>query len=328
MDKVLKRRLVGATILIALAVIFLPMLLVDPDGMPSGGELAEMPPMPESARDVRRIPLNPESARAPAGGSDERNERRDPEPPELALPGDRDTPSEPPESRPEIDDEIVLRPELTEDAPEQDQNGSEPVAAADDEQPSGPAPVARPVLERPDPEEIPDDVTMGDWVVQVASFGSPDSASEVRQRLERLGHIVMQDEIARGDGTLYRLRTGPYLSRPAAEQALQQISTTVRGVQPIVVKLDEPVPAPSDGAPEGTGFAVQVGSFIGENNAVAETRRLQQLGFEAFRFSEVVGERQIWRVRVGPVGDRAAAEALLRRVDEQAEVEGLVVSHP
>ncbi|MGB0514752.1 MAG: SPOR domain-containing protein [Wenzhouxiangellaceae bacterium] len=52
------------------------------------------------------------------------------------------------------------------------------------------------------------------------------------------------------------------------------------------------------------------------------------MGFEAFRFSEVVGERQIWRVRVGPVADRAAAEALLRRVADQAGVDGLVVSHP
>ncbi|MFN2334980.1 MAG: sporulation protein, partial [Wenzhouxiangellaceae bacterium] len=61
----MKRRLIGASILIALAVIFLPMLLVesDPPGLDSGAEI-DLPPVPDSARNVRRIPLDPEAARA------------------------------------------------------------------------------------------------------------------------------------------------------------------------------------------------------------------------------------------------------------------------
>ena len=164
---------------------------------------------------------------------------------------------------------------------------------------------------------------MGDWVVQVASFGSQDAANQVRARLEALGHIVARDEIVRGQSLLYRLRTGPYPSRTAAERALAQISATVAGVEPIVREVDE---AMREGMQ--SGFAVQVGSFVSEDNAESETARLAGLGFDSFRFSEQIGERLIWRVMVGPVSQRDDADELKSRVVEEAGVEGLVVSYP
>ena len=323
MDKVLKQRLVGATILIALAVIFVPMLLVDPDRMEvdEAGPM-DIPPMPESAREVRRIPLDPQLAREP-----------EPEP-ERAP--------EPVFEPPRIEDEIVLRPSGAEEsdpppaieAPSEVQT-SAPVVAEAAEEPAATEPEPRPVVAEPapaEPEPAPTSVApatadaevgMGSWLVQVASFGSAQAAAEVRERLERLGHIVLRDEIVRGDNTLTRLRTGPYPSREAAEQARQQIVATVRGVQPIVVAAEGEA-----GAPQAAGFAVQVGSFLGENNAVTETDRLRGLGFEAFRHAEQVGGRTVWKVLVGPVPARPEAEALRSRLVETAGVEGLVVSHP
>ena len=166
-------------------------------------------------------------------------------------------------------------------------------------------------------------MSAGDWVVQVASFGSQDAAGQVRARLEALGHIVSRDEIVRGQSLLYRLRTGPYASRAAAEQALAQISATVAGVEPIVREIDEDLRGGVQ-----SGFAVQVGSFVSEDNAESETTRLAGLGFESFRFSEEIGERLIWRVMVGPVSERGEADALLSRVADEAGVEGMVVSYP
>lgn len=314
MDKVLKRRLVGATILIALAVIFVPMLLVDPERMAidEAGPM-DIPPMPESAREVRRIPLDPQLNRTP-----ESTPERAPEP--VFEP-------------PRVDDEIVLRPSPV-DASED--RTSTPVATADDAQPAvvdalpsepeaDPAPTPAATARAAAPASTPDaEVDLGDWMVQVASFASARAAAEVRQRLERLGHIVLRDEIVRGETTLTRLRTGPYRSREAAEQARQQIAATVRGVQPIVVAVAGAVAA---AAPQGR-FAVQVGSFLGENNAVTETERLRGLGFEAFRQSEQIGGRTVWKVLVGPVPARTDAEALRARLGDTAGVEGLVVSVP
>ncbi len=345
MDKVLKRRLIGASILIALAVIFVPMLLVDPDAVDDAarGDRVDVPPMPESARDVRRIPLNPES---PGAGATQ---------PDPAEP-DRDAAAAvPPREQPA--DEIVLRPELDADAdagdgpadaeggaaadaagsqagdsaadPAQPESGSAPAPGteADSETDTRPGVAAdsAPADEPPAaPPEASNDAapSLGKYVVQVASFSSDEAANRIRARLEALGHIVQRDEIVRGQTLLYRLRTGPYPSREAAETALQQIATTVEGVEPIVRERDG-----VDGTGEG-GFAVQVGSFVSRDNAESETGRLAGLGFDAFQVSEQVGERLIWRVMVGPVDERDAAERLAAELTERAGVEGLVVSHP
>src|SRR6056297_4170514 len=336
MDKVLKRRLIGASILIALAVIFLPMLLVDPDAVRDGaGDVVDVPQIPESAREVRRIPLDPEAARVsqserdPAPRSDDPAAARGPGPAGSDGVTDRVSP----------DERIVLRPDLAapEPTPEEDeievgdQDGRSGSGPGDDEEQAEATVAATP--EQSEPEPAPQSepaqpaessqVSMGDWVVQVASFGSQDAANQVRARLETLGHIVARDEIVRGQSLLYRLRTGPYPSRSAAEQALGQISATVAGVEPIVRQIDEDM---REGA--ASAFAVQVGSFVSEDNAESETARLAGLGFESFRFSEQIGERLIWRVMVGPVSERSEADALKSRVGEQAGVEGLVVSYP
>jgi DedD protein len=341
MDKVLKRRLIGASILIALAVIFVPMLLVDPDAVDDGGarDRVDVPPMPDTARDVRRIPLNPESP-------DEAGQRA------RSSPADDSrvarSPDDDAEVRPDPDAEIVLRPELeSAEVPpaepvdaetdaaqaepgdiESDASGSDDEALAEaggDAADGGPDPDPRDPAPATEPTGAAgaETVSMGDYVVQVASFGSDQAAGRIRARLEALGHIVRRDEIVRGQTMLYRLRTGPYPSREAAETALEQIAATVDGVDPIVRSLEELA-----GVGNEAGFAVQVGSFVGQDNAESETSRLAELGFDSFRFSEQIGERLIWRVMVGPVDDRAAAERLKDRLAEQAGVEGLVVSHP
>lgn len=324
MDKVLKRRLIGASILIALAVIFVPMLLVDPDSVrDGGGNPIDVPPMPDSAREVRRIPLDPEAARVA-------------EPERAAPPAADPAGARPDADRVSPDEEIVLRPDLSApdpgpraaDEPSEPDGEAEAASAAPDRE-SAEAAAAAPEPDRSaDAESEPapaeqSPVSMGDWVVQVASFGSQDAANQVRARLEALGHIVARDEIVRGQSLLYRLRTGPYPSRAAAERALAQISATVEGVEPIVREMDEQLRAGTE-----AGFAVQVGSFVSEDNAESETARLNDIGFESFRFSEQIGERLIWRVMVGPVSERSEADALKSRLTERAGVEGLVVSYP
>ncbi|MDT8449759.1 MAG: SPOR domain-containing protein [Wenzhouxiangellaceae bacterium] len=326
MDKVLKRRLIGASIIIALAVIFVPMLLVDPDAVDgSGARDVDVPPIPDSAREVRRIPLDPEAARVPEAEVRAAPEARGAEP-DSARGVPEGSASEPEPAAGTLDDEIVLRPELQRAAPEA--GPAEVAAPSESEEESGAAPepesepAATPAADEEPPAAGAQADTLGDWVVQVASFGARESADSVARRLESLGHIVMRDELVRGQSVLFRLRTGPYPSRAAAERAREQITATVAGVEPIVRSVDD-----TDAGLE-PGFVVQVGSFVSEKNAESETGRLSGLGFDAFRFSEEVGGRPIWRVVVGPVETREAADRLKARLTEQAGVEGLVVSHP
>ncbi|MDT8438787.1 MAG: SPOR domain-containing protein [Wenzhouxiangellaceae bacterium] len=330
MDQVLKRRLIGATVLIALAVIFLPMLLVgpEPEALRGQDDFA-LPAQPEPVREVRRIPLDPAAARVADPAAErprsDRGETVDSD--ASAVP-----PTTPPErTPPDLSSPPVIAPPAEDDATvTAEAPASEPVEAPGDEivlrpelQPE-PEP-ARQAPEAPAAKAPPTATRDGRWVVQVASFGSANSADQVQQRLDALGHPVLRDELVRGDAVLYRLRTGPYASEQQADTALAQIRATVSGVEPVVREV-ESVEGSADAAP--SGFAVQVGSFANAENAENETARLKGLGFDAFRFSEAVSGREIWRVVVGPAASRAEAETLLARLDREAGVAGLVVSLP
>jgi DedD protein len=89
-------------------------------------------------------------------------------------------------------------------------------------------------------------------------------------------------------------------------------------------------PAPRAEAPRPTAapaargsFVVQLGSFGSRDNADRLVRDMTAKGFAAFVAPITSGGRELYRVRVGPTRDRAAAEALaaqLRRVGQSGAI--------
>ena len=73
-------------------------------------------------------------------------------------------------------------------------------------------------------------------------------------------------------------------------------------------------------------YAAQVGSFRDRSNADSEAERFDDLGLPAFVERGEVGGEPRYRVRLGPVMERAEAEALLERVEAEGDAEGFVVS--
>ncbi len=324
MDKVLKQRLIGASILIALAVIFVPMFFDAPDRDGLTRDLAlDLPEAPEQRPPVRRMALDPDQARRPtAPPAAESDRSAEPQEPSRAPEPDPWVASAPAEPLDEVID-LLPPPETVDEPP------SPAVAAADPPRPM----VAGPMEETTDaaPAQTPAPVAapsgQGGWMVQVASFGAESTAAEIIERLNRLGHAASSELLVRGDTRLHRVRTGPYASRDAADQARGQIARTVTGVEPVVVAVTASA-VPAQAAAEGEGFVVQVGSFASRNNAVRLQSQLEGDGFETLIHEDQAGSRTIWRVRVGPIGDRARAEQTLRELADRSGVEGLVVSHP
>ncbi len=76
------------------------------------------------------------------------------------------------------------------------------------------------------------------------------------------------------------------------------------------------------------GWAVQLGSFSAPANADALAERLKGQGFAAFVQRVDVSNGRMYRVRVGPVADRAEAESLARRVRDRSGEPAVVVEHP
>ncbi|HHH42790.1 MAG TPA: sporulation protein [Gammaproteobacteria bacterium] len=201
MDALLKQRLVGAIVLVALAVIFVPMILEGPNRT----LVPEMEALPEPQEPASSAPL--EAFPVPGAIPDEpevsviQTDTRpvtEPEKPPQAAPA----PAPPePEPRPE--------PEAVKPAP-----APEPPAAA---------PVAQDKPAKPGP--------LGSWVVQVGSFSTEKNALSLRDRLRKSG-FTTQVEKARVDGKAhYRVRVGPFLEKADAEQNRQQIQErlSIRG---------------------------------------------------------------------------------------------------
>lgn len=98
---------------------------------------------------------------------------------------------------------------------------------------------------------------------------------------------------------------------------------------PPVADLPAPASAPRAPSPDPqlATWAVQVGSFSSEANAVRLRDKLRQLGFRAY--TEVLEEdgKQATRVRVGPELDEERAKTLREELKNKAKLEGIVVRH-
>lgn len=328
MDKVLKQRLVGASILIALAVIFLPMLFDgDEDDAVERRELSLDAPERESGeRRVRRLALDPDQARQPPGES--RAEPLDDSASDSERPrADARTRPEPQQERERevapVEPEPV--PEIApETEPEPEGEGETGESTTLDEADSGDDGADSSSTEAPESTpEAPEASTDGRWMVQVAVFGNRETADSIRQRLDDLGHRARMDVLVRDQTELYRLRTGPYDDEAVAEQARGQIVATVAGVEPVVRERSD-----ESGSDDREGLSVQVGSFASRNNAERLVGQLTGAGYDAFMHAEESGGRTIWRVRVGSFNERADAERLLETLSEEQGLKGIVVSHP
>ena len=319
MDKVLKQRLIGASILIALAVIFLPMFFDAPQDDRGGREMSiDLPEPPTERAQVRRMPLDPDQARRPPPESAAEPVMPSPEVPEPSYARDDEVAEIEPRIEPEFDEPLEdpehETPVETRPAPEIPvEEASQPI----------PEPELAPVVRAP--AAAADPALAEGWLVQVASFGSETTAAEIVERLTGLGHVAGIDPLVRGDMTLHRVVTGPYPNREDAERARGQIERTVAGVNPVV--RSGPAPASTSQA-ERDQYAVQLGSFASRDNADRLVAQLVAMDFDAFIHEDGSGSRIIWRVRMGPYGSRAEADRRLAEVGEKARLEGLVVSHP
>ena len=329
MDKVLKQRLVGATILIALAVIFVPMLFEEPETFDRVDDLSmDIPAPPPGRGEIRRLPLDPErvsqaqpaapveSPPAPMPAEEELTDSETLDEPEASQPIAAVSPEPdsmaPVESNPQVSEPEEIT--LLEAPPSQ-----EPEAEATPQ-------VAKSAAAEPSAEDS-EPAAQGDWMVQVASFSSVETAERIKTQLEQLGHSADSDLLVRGDTRLHRVWTGPYPERSQAERARSQIAATVRDVEPIVKTMTNGTEsAPSASA--GPVFSVQVGVFAEQANAQRQSDQLLNQGFDAFIYHDETGSRPVWRVRVGRYSGRDQAEALLDRLSAEASLEGLIVTHP
>ncbi len=339
MDSALKQRLIGAAVLVALAMIFLPMLLMGPDtAEPDAAQVPmDMPAAPDQEFETRELPLTVPAQDTPEGGV----LGMDTAPPDGGNPDGLVTLG--PDGRPVGGSAVGTEPEAAVDPVDEppvaavDAASGEPVAPTPaTPEPEAPAPVA--ATPAPAAAPLPASTAGGRYVVNVGSFSNLANARALADKLRAQGLPITSETVDVAGKPAMRLRVGPYAERTVAEAARLRVEGVTGGSAPVIA-LDAgaaprptaapAAPAPRPAAAAGVGFAVQLGALSSEADASALRDRARAAGFVAFHQRVNTDRGAVWRVRVGPEADRAAADRLRTQVAEKLGLkDAIVVSHP
>lgn len=219
MEEALKKRLIGAATLVALAVIFIPPLIEQG----SVDEPVEIPEVPAIPGDLKQD-FSSNSIEKPIAA---------PQIPEHIL----NPPVEPePEPEPEPNQSQPEQPEIAVDtaqsAEKQPTNKVIPTPAEPSEsqhvvdQPKDIKP-AKPatVVEKSPSVQPKTDPNLQAWVIQVASFSQAQNAQKLVKRLRSAGYQVPDlAPVKINNKAYYRVKVGPMLERSAAEKLLPKIN--------------------------------------------------------------------------------------------------------
>ena len=77
-----------------------------------------------------------------------------------------------------------------------------------------------------------------------------------------------------------------------------------------------------------SAWVVQLGSFSNEENAQSLNKKLRKAGYPAFVEPLNKNGQTSYRVRVGPEIKRSEAELLLKKLKDNMEMDGILVSYP
>lgn len=206
MDRALKERIVGATVLVVVAVLVVPVFLDGPPAdAPGESDMIERRidlPGQESADGVRTVVLDrdrseplpanrPADEQPAAGESESEPAAADSPPPEeaeapaAAPPAEADTPAV---------------------AASEDASEAEPPPAAVDDEPEAPPVQARPSRS-----------ATGMWAVQLGSFSNQANAERLAAELRQQGFAAFLSRLETPNGELQRVRVGPQRDRESAE---------------------------------------------------------------------------------------------------------------
>ncbi|MFB0393840.1 SPOR domain-containing protein [Xanthomonas euvesicatoria] len=355
MDTALKQRLIGAIVLVALAVIFLPMLVKGP--APSSGVAdvpLEAPAAPANGEfETRELPLVT-PGNAPAGGA-------------LGMAG---APA-PVQNNPDAAD--LAAPSSTPSAPEVAAGNYAVNFGAYATSADADAVIARlKQAQLPGFSEKTQINGRPAWRVRVGPYADQAQAESARLQAVKVRSDV-NAQVVTLDATA--AAPAPVASAPAPAPAVKPGSSVAAAsttaptkteslppepAKPVVAapkpaEVAKPVPAkpevtkPAPAKPElaakpepakpvatapaapaasAVGFAVQLGAFGRAEDADALRDRVRAAGFSAFVEQVRTDKGALNRVRVGPVANRSDAEQLRAQVAAKVGISGMVRPHP
>jgi cell division septation protein DedD len=337
-DTPLKQRLIGAIVLVALAVIFLPMLVKGP--APDSGVASVPITAPDAPADgefqTRELPLV-----APAGGATGLQGAASSAQPlaDAATPAGGDA-AAPADTSPAV----AAGNYAVSFGAYASQKDAEAVIAylkrANLPGFSEPATIAGRSAFR---------VRVGPYADRAQAEAARLEAVKVRNDVK--AEVVTLDAAADSATAAAPAPTpaGPAASRASAAPAASGVTTESLPPEPVAAAKPAPKPeapkpeskpapakpepakpvaTPAAPAASSVGFAVQLGAFGQASDANALRDKVRAAGFSAFVEQVRTDKGTLNRVRVGPVANRAEAENLKAQVAAKVGVAGMVRPHP
>jgi DedD protein len=332
MDKALKQRLVGASILIILAVIVLPMLLSGrSETLKQESRQIELPPKPEELSiETRRFPVGTPNRAAVTKAPPAVELANNPEP-DPAQSTDTDvlsvsTQAPEPVAQAGIGDTATPTSDTDVDGLDDTQE------AVTDDVLKPPAVTSITLKSAPDINLDVSQATDGSqdsprYLVQVASFSSEKNANALAGLLRAESMPVLMDVVDRPTGRLHRVRLGPYKERSEADSVVANLSSKMTDLTTRILDL-----RPSESAPVSTPsdplvrWVVQVGSFNSSQKAETLVAELRLTGLTAFSEKVSTADNTVYKVRIGPELDRDKAAELARKVKTDHGLDGFVTT--
>lgn len=316
-------RLLGAAVIVALAILFVPMLIPSKQPSTSTDQSVSLtiPPAPDRDLQTKTMSLSGQ----PATGS-------------SVAPATTAAPNASGMSTVNVGN-TGAQPAASSTAPAIPAVTRQPSQPAIPNTPPKTVATSRPVIAPPPQAAIapspvpalpPATAARGIYSVNLSAY-APDGANRLMQRVRGLGYPVRSEPIQRAGKTLTLVSAGPFETRAAAEAARLKISQTVPGVP---ARLESgattpqgDVPAPVAAGPTRAGaWAVQVAAMGSQTDAMALRDKLRANGFDGFVDSVNAGGKRLWRVRAGPQTQRSDAVSLRDQIKAKLGLDGNVVS--
>lgn len=306
MEAPLKKRLIGAVVLAALALIFVPMLLKSPDVQ-----------SPDSADVPLEIPEEPDAdgiktVDIPLDGPVQIVDSTD----MPAAPADSKPANEPVSSNPQ---DVPATAVDTGPAVAAGQYAVV-IAAANDAE-------AQAILKGLKQNSLPSLIQSNGarFRIRIGPYASRELAEQARLRSTAVvsgGTVIAMDAVA--------IPAPPPVAAPAAVKP-----ATVANAPALPVAGQAPMPEaakPNTAKPvpvlDGKGFAVQIGALASEQAAIALRDKARAAGFNSYIQPVDTDSGRRYRVRVGPENSRDAADLLQVSVKQKIGIAGNVVTHP
>ncbi len=346
----MKTRLLGAAVLIALAVIFVPMFFSGSPPAPGSDQSVNLaiPPAPDRDLQTKTMSLNPGVAAGTSGAIAGATSTAGP------ASGDRIATVTVDSNRPrdvELDPQAGRTPAPTTvtigsgASPTQPVIPQRTVGAATEQAPTVPVPTAKPPSEpavttaspaKPTPAEpkpAPSGAVTGhgSYMLNLSAYASAAGAAELQHRVSALGYPVSGRAVARSGKPRILVTAGPFETRAAAEAARLKITQAIPGVP---ARLEQDASVASTAAPAAVnpskpgGWAVQLAAVSSHADANALRDKLRTAGFDGFVDSVQSGGKTLWRVRAGPQTQRADAQRVHDQIKAKFGIDGNVVSVP